>query len=230
VVSGLLLITIVPTERSFEQVAVVNIFRYLGLLHIAAAAILYCIWPRFAQFMFRVLAWPMFMLSRKVSLDSPHYADTARATVFLSNEVPWRDVATVCGAFTVPTSFLVITKRTRLLERILLRNICGDMAPDQNKAAIAIEKAVRAGSNMIVLCDDLSEDGSPLAKSLLQLSASRRVPLVPCLITRPTTGTKKLVVKFGIPFGSGKAATTKKLAKELTFLRTTAANGGGSVG
>jgi hypothetical protein len=172
------------------------------------------------------LALPILSRTHKLFFESPHYASKARSTIFIANEVPWLSIATICGTFVADCCFIVISKRTRLLERLLLRSIGGAVAGGQEVAADMVAKKLRTGANVFVLCDDLSIDGSSLAPNLIKLAAARKVSLVPCAISTPSDARNKLAVRFGVPFPLDRSATAAKLAKELTFLRS--ANGEGT--
>ncbi len=59
IVAILVLLTVVGVEAKLEKVALVNIFRVLGLIHILAGAWLFLLWSRYARFTFRLFAWPI---------------------------------------------------------------------------------------------------------------------------------------------------------------------------
>jgi hypothetical protein len=226
IIAALFLVAVVIVERSFEQVPVVNIFRAIGLIPIIATIFVYALWSTFAQFIFRLLALPTLRRTHKLFFESTHYAIKARSTIFIANEVAWLSIATICGTFATDCSFVVISKRTRLLERLLLRSIGGAVAHGPEAAAKAVENKVRTGANVFLMSDDLFIDGSNLADDLIKVSEARRFSIVPCAISLPSRERDRLGVKFGVPFALDRSATATKLAKELSFLKS--ANGEGT--
>ena len=60
IVAALVLLLIVAVESNLERVALVNIFRVLGSVHILTGVALFFLWSRYCRFVFRLFGWPLF--------------------------------------------------------------------------------------------------------------------------------------------------------------------------
>jgi len=217
IVATLVLSALFVALHNFDKVALVNIFRMLALFHITVAFILFVAWPQFARFLYRLVAWPFTARAKKFQCDSPHHLSSTRTSIFALPEQTWSDAAVVCGAFKLPTRFLLITQRLRVLDRFALATIGGNAAVSDADAVEATKRLLRRGYNVILVSDALTDEKSALSKSLYKQFTKQKFQIIPCAV-RTNEDKAGINFKCGVPFTKQRVVSPRKLASELNFL------------
>jgi hypothetical protein len=141
--------------------------------------------------------------------------------VLACHQIQWQDAVAICGRFTTPARFLFISKRVRLLDRVVLAAMGGLVAANSAEVDANLTRLVRTGYNVILASDDLLEPGSELSRLLLTDSARRHFVVLPVAIVQldKVTDRHSKAFKCGVPFSRSRPISSKKLAGEMQRLR-----------
>jgi len=218
-VAVLALSVIFASLHYFERVSLVNIFRMLAVFHLLAASLLIFAWPSFSRFLYRCVIWPFTSRARKFTCDGPHHLRSTRVSIFALAEQTWDNAAIICGGFALPTKFLLITQRLRLLDRFMLNTIGGVAAANDTQAIETTKQLLRKGYNVILVSDALTDEKSALSKSLYKQFTKQKYQVIPCAVLSEETN-HGVYFKCGVPFTKHRVISPRKLAAELNFLST----------